>query len=282
MSAGNGGSRTGGLTLLVGGTGKTGRRVAEQLKSRNVPVRVASRAGDPPFDWSDSRTWEPVLKGVSAVYLTYAPDLAVPGATDAVREFTRLAKQHGVKRIVLLSGRGEDEAQQAEAIVQNSGMEWTILRASWFNQNFSEGAFLDGILAGTLALPVGDVREPFIDADDIADVAVAALTDDAHVGELYELTGPRMLTFAEAVNEIAEASGRDVQFTRITREAYAAGMKEHNVPEDIAWLTDYLFTTVLDGRNESLTDGVHRALHRAPRDFAAYARETAASQVWGR
>ena len=154
------------------------------------------------------------------------------------------------------------------------------MRCSWFSQNFSEGHFLEPVLEGTVALPVDGVGEPFVDVDDIADVAVAALTEDGHAGELYELTGPRLLTFAGAVAEIGAATGREIAFVPITRDEYAAGMADAGLPDDIIWLTSYLFEEVLDGRNESLTDGVQRALGREPRDFADYARRTAATGIW--
>ncbi len=96
--------------------------------------------------------------------------------------------------------------------MQEVSAEWTILRSSFFSQNFSESFFLEPILGGEVALPAGDVPEPFVDAEDIADVAVAALTEDGHAGELYELTGPRLLTFAEAVGEISRATGRKVRY----------------------------------------------------------------------
>ena len=175
-------TRSQGLTLVLGGTGKTGSRVVERLASRGALSRVGSRAGDPPFDWGDQSTWDAVLDGVTAAYISYVPDLAIPGATDAVRAFVERAVEHGVRRLVLLSGRGEEEAQRCERIIQRADIEWTVVRASWFCQNFSEGAFFDMVLAGEIALPAGDVGEPFIDADDIADVAVAALTEDGHAG----------------------------------------------------------------------------------------------------
>ena len=269
-----------GLTLVVGGTGKTGRRIVERLASRGVPTRAASRAANPTFDWDDQGTWEAVLEGVSAAYVSYAPDLAIPGATDAIRNFVEKAVEHGVRRLVLLSGRGEEEAQHCECIVQDAGIEWTVIRASWFNQNFSEGEFLGMVLAGEITLPAGEVGEPFLDADDIADVAIAALTEDGHAGQIYELTGPRLLTFAEVTEEIAAASGREIRFIQIPNEAFAAGIAESGAPDNIAWLLDYLFSTVLDGRNAYLCDGVQRALGREPTDFAEYARRIAASGVW--
>jgi len=197
-------------TLVLGGTGKTGRRVVERLAARGLPTRVSSRSGEPPFDWEDEATWVPALRDVESVYISYYPDLAVPGAAATVRSFAELAVESGVRRLVLLSGRGEEEAQVSEQTVRDSGADWTILRSSWFSQNFSEDYMLEPVLGGEVALPAGNMPEPFVDADDIADVAVAALTEDGHGGRLYELTGPRLLTFAEAVGEIAQAAGRCV------------------------------------------------------------------------
>jgi uncharacterized protein YbjT (DUF2867 family) len=179
-----------------------------------------------------------------------------------------------------LSGRGEAEAQACERIIQRPDIEWTVVRCSWFSQNFSEGEFLDMVLAGEVTLPAGEVGEPFVDADDIADVAVAALIEDGHAGQVYELTGPRLLTFAEAVNEISRATGRSIRYVQIPHQAFVAGIAEAGLPEDIAWLLDYLFATVLDGRNAALGDGVQRALGRAPRDFADFCTAAAASGVW--
>jgi uncharacterized protein YbjT (DUF2867 family) len=179
--------------------------VVERLRTRNLPVRVGSRSGEPPFDWENPATWPGALQNVHAVYISYYPDVAAAGAVDAIRSLTELAVKSGVRRLILLSGRGEPEAERCEQLVRDSGVEWTILRASWFCQNFSENFLLEPLLAGEVALPVGHVGEPFVDADDIADVAVAALTEDGHAGRLYELTGPRLWTFAEATAEIATA-----------------------------------------------------------------------------
>lgn len=266
--------------LVLGGNGKTGRRVVERLKARNADVRAVSRSSVQPFDWKNRETWSPVLQGIDSVYITYQPDLAVPGAPDDIRALSELAVAAGVGRLVLLSGRGEEEAQRCEQIVQQSGVEWTIVRAGWFNQNFSESFFLEPVLAGEVALPVGDIREPFIDADDIADVVVAALTESGHAGQLYELTGPRLMTFQEAIAEIASATGREISFVQITPEQYSAGMRSAGVPDDYIGLIEYLFTTVLDGRNAYLAAGVQRALGRPARDFSDYARDAAASGVW--
>ncbi len=276
----NSATRSDGLTLVLGATGKTGRRIVQRLSEKGHAVRNGSRQSDPPFDWDDQSTWDAVLDGVTAAYISYAPDLAIPGATDAIRAFVERAVKQGVPRLVLLSGRGEEEAQECERIIQRPDIEWTVVRCSWFSQNFSEGEFLEMVLAGEIALPAGDVGEPFIDVDDIADVAVAAITEDGHAGQVYELTGPRLLTFAEAVAEIADATGREIQYMQIPHEAFTAGIAEAGLPKDIAWLLNYLFATVLDGRNARVVDGVHRALGREPVDFAEYARRIAAAGGW--
>lgn len=269
-----------GLTLVLGATGKIGRRIATQLVNRGIPIRLASRSADITFDWGDQSNWDSVLDGVTTVYLSYAPDLAIPGASASIQAFVEKAVTQNVQRLVLLSGRGEEEAQRCEHIVQNSGIEWTVVRCSWFNQNFSEGEFLDMIIAGAVTLPAGEVPEPFVDADDIADVAVAALTEGGHGGQIYELTGPRMLTFKQVVAEISRASKRDIQYIQIPREAFASGIAESDAPEEMVWLLDYLFSTVLDGRNSYLCDGIQRALGREPKGFTEYARQSAESGVW--
>ena len=266
--------------LVLGASGKTGRRVVERLEARDVPVRAVSRSTDLPFDWTDGTTWGPALKGTRSAYMTFQPDLAVPQAGDAVRGFSRLAVESGLEHLVLLSGRGEPEAQACERIVREAGVDWTILRSSWFSQNWSESFLLEPVLAGQVVMPTGEIPEPFVDADDIADVAVAALTEDGHAGQIYELTGPRMLTFPEAVAEISRATGRQIRYQQVTPEQFVDGLEGHGVPADFVWLLDYLFTTVLDGRNAHLTNGVQRALGREPTDFADYARAAAATGVW--
>ena len=267
-------------TLVLGGTGKTGRRVVERLEARGLPVRVGSRSGEPPFDWEKPETWAPALEGVGAVYLTYYPDIALPGAIEATRSFTELAIESGAPRIVLLSGRGEPLAERAEDVLRDTGAELTILRSTWFMQNLSEDYMREHVLSGEIRLPAGDVPTPFLDADDIADVAVAALTDDRHVGQLYELTGPRSLTLAQVAAEISEAVGREVRYVPISIEQHAAEAAEHGAPPELVELLTYLFSEVVDGRNADTTDGVRRALGREARDFRDFARAAATSGAW--
>jgi len=268
------------LILVLGATGKTGHRIVERLHELGMPVRLGSRSASPAFDWHNEIGWDACLDGVTAAYINFAPDLAIPGATDSIENFVQRAEKHGLKQLVLLSGRGEEEAQACEKIVQSSKIDSTIIRASWFNQNFSEGAFVEMVLSGEITLPAGDVLEPFVDVDDIAEVAVAALTQPGHAGELYEVTGPRLMTFADIANDLSQAIGTDIKYTSIPHEAFISSISESGAPKEVAWLLDYLFTTVLDGRNAYLTDGVQRALGREPRDFAEYAKDVANTNVW--
>jgi uncharacterized protein YbjT (DUF2867 family) len=261
-------------------TGKTGRRVTARLAARDVPARLGSRRAELPFDWDRPATWGPVLDGVRAAYIVFHPDLAVPEAPAKIQDLVEQAVARGVERLVLLSGRGEAAAQDCEGIVQRAGVDWTILRASWFAQNFSEAFMRELVLGGTVALPAGDVPEPFVDADDIADVAVAALTQPGHANRLYELTGPRLLTFADAVAAIAGASGREVRYLPISHADFSAGLRRQGVPEPMTTLLDYLFREVLDGRNAYLCDGVRQALGREARDFRDYARAAADAGAW--
>jgi uncharacterized protein YbjT (DUF2867 family) len=266
-------------TLVLGGTGKTERRLVQRLTRRDIPVRIGSRSSGLPFDWEQPSTWGPVFQDATAAY-TFVPDLAVANPTDAIAGLVEAALAAGTRRLVLLSGRGEEQAQACEKILVDSGADWTILRASFFNQNFSESYLLDPVLVGEVALPAGDVGEPFSDTDDIADVAATVLTEDGHVGEIYELTGPRPLTFAEATATIAEATGRDIAYIRIPPEEFAAGLAAGGVPREIIDFLVDLFGTVLDGRNAEVVDDVERVLGRPARDFADYARVTAATGVW--
>jgi len=265
--------------LVIGATGKTGARVARKLEALGHNVRRGTRSADIPFDWEQPGTWGPALSGVRAAYVTYFPDLAFPGAVEKLEALCVVARQAGVGHLVLLSGRGEHHARLGEEVVRASGVDFTIVRSAWFAQNFSEGYLRDPILAGVLPMPGGEIAEPIIDIDDIADVVVAALTGEGHKGQLYEVTGPRLMTFAEMAQELSGALGRPVRHVPITFEEFHA-----NVAEAGGTFVADVFTAIaretLDGRNAHLTDGVERALGRAPRDFSGYARAAAASGAW--
>ncbi|GHH35774.1 NmrA family NAD(P)-binding protein [Streptomyces candidus] len=262
--------------LVTAASGKTGRRVAERLAAHGVDVRAGSRKGEVRFDWEDEGSWGPALAGADAAYVTYYPDLAAPGAVDAMRTFGRTAREQGLTRLVLLSGRGEPEAVEAESALREAwgspaGM--TVVRAAFFAQNFSEGAMGEGVAAGEIAFPAGDTAEPWVDADDLADVVVATLTEPGHGGEVYDVTGPRLLTFAEVAAEIGRAAGREVRYVPVTVEQYASALQGFGLPEaEAQWLAD-LFGTLLDGHNATTTDGVRTVLGREARDFRTFAEE---------
>lgn len=267
--------------LVIGGTGKTGRKVVQKLQARQQNVRIGSRGANPPFDWQDPETWPGAMEGMEKMYVTFQPDLAVQGALDAIEALTKQARRSGIQKIVLLSGKGEKEAELCEQVVIHSGLDYTIVRASWFNQNFSESFFLDPILAGHVALPQAEAKVPYVDTDDIADVAVEVLMNDRHNGQIYELTGPRLLTFPEVVREIAQATGRTIHFTPISLSAYSKMLEELQVPADYIWLINYLFTEVVGTEgNDLVTNDIEKVLGRKPKDFSEYVRETAATGVW--
>lgn len=266
--------------LVIGATGKTGSRISTRLEEQGYNVRRGSRASAIPFDWEDPSGWPAAMEGVSAAYVSYFPDLAFPGAVEKVEALCRVAKEAGVKRIVLLSGRGEHHARLGEKAVEDSGVDYTLVRAAWFAQNFSEGYLRDPVLSGTVAMPGGEVREPIIDVDDIADVAVAALTgDQRHSRQLYEVTGPRLMTFAEMASELSAATGRPIQHVPITFEQFHAGLVEVG-GEFVADVFTAIARETLDGRNAQLADGVQRALGREPRDFSEFARTAAEAGAW--
>lgn len=268
--------------LVTSGTGKTGGRVAERLAARGVPVRAGSRSGEVPFDWADPSGWEAALSGADAAYIAYYPDLAAPGAPEAMSTFGEIARRCGVRRLVLLSGRGEPQAVVAEEALRTAAgdAELTVVRSAFFAQNFSEGALLDGVRGGEVVFPAGGCAEPFVDVDDLADVVVAVLCGDGGGGTVHELTGPRALTFAEAAAELTGATGREVRYVSVTGPQYASMLQQYGVPEAEAGFLAGLFTFLLDGHNAPVTDGVKQALGRDPKPFAAFATEAARNGAW--
>jgi uncharacterized protein YbjT (DUF2867 family) len=267
-------------TLILGATGKTGRRVADRMADLDLPTRLASRSSTVRFDWTDRATWPSALDGAGAIYITYQPDLIVPRSADDLSALVDVARRASVERLVLLSGRGEPEAQACEQIVLHSGIPSTVLRCSWFAQNFTESFLVDGVTEGTVVLPVGEVGEPFVDVDDVADAAVVALTTVGHAGRVYELTGPRLLTFAAATGLIADLLGREIDYFTVSLEEYRAGMNQAGVPDDYADMIISLFGTLFDGRNESIAGGVREILGRDPRDFTDVIAEAVSEKVW--
>ncbi|MCE8510811.1 NAD(P)H-binding protein [Ruegeria pomeroyi] len=265
--------------LVIGATGKTGSRVAAKLEAKGLPVRRGSRSSGTPFVWEAPETWAPALTGARAAYVTYFPDLAFPGAVEKLESLVETSKDVGVEHLVLLSGRGEHHARLGEEVVRQSGVDFTIVRAAWFAQNFSEGYLRDPVLAGVLPMPGGDIAEPIIDIEDIADVAVAALTEEGHKGRLYEVTGPRLMTFAEMAGVLSEATGQKIRHIPISFEDFHANVAAAG-GDFVADVFTAIARETLDGRNAHTTDGVMQALGRPPRDFAEFARSAAKADAW--
>ena len=271
-------------TLVLGSTGKTGRRVAARLRLGGTQVRAASRSGRTPFDWSDPAGWDPVLRGVTAAYVVAPP---VPGP---VHEFVARAEGAGVRRLVLLSGRGADtwgdstfglDMRSAEDAVRGSALEWTVLRSNNFDQNFDEELWHAPLVAGELALPAGAVPEPFIDIEDVADVADAVLAEPGrHAGRVHELTGPRAVTFAEAVELISRASGLPMIYKQVSPAEYTAALVDEGWNEDDAHHLTEMFVIMERGVLAGTTDDVAGVLGRAPRTFEDYVVRAAAAGAW--
>ncbi len=267
--------------LVIGGTGKTGRLVVENLTELGHTVRIGSRGQSPSFDWDTPATYAQALKDMDRAYIVYYPDLAVPGAKEAIQKLTEAAVNEGLKKVVLLSGKGETEAEACEEIVANSGLNYTLVRASWFNQNFSEGAFSDYILAGHLALPMPEARIPYTDTRDIADMVTKVLLDDSFNGKTLTVTGPKKLTFAEVAAIISEKLGRPIQYQAISMEEFKAGLVAAGLPESVIWLLSYLFTEVLGhSENQTISDDVEKVLSRKPVSFEEYVEKTVVSGAW--
>ncbi|MEU0526596.1 NAD(P)H-binding protein [Streptomyces niveus] len=273
--------------LVTGATGKTGRRVAGQLRAKGLPVRAAARNGEHVFDWTDSRTWDAALEGVRSLYIVQLD------GTKLVRPFVERAVRHGARRIVLASGRGIDDPDYAkdsggvldgildsEAAVRESGLEWTISRPGWFAQNFSEGFFADAVRAGELRLPAGDGAASFVDAEDIAAVVVAALTEDGHAGHTYELSGPRAVTLTEAVATISAAAGREIRYVPVPVAEYVTDLVHQGLPPADAEAFADVIEPLRKGTDAYVSDGVPRALGRPPRSFAEFAKSTAEAGGW--
>lgn len=267
--------------LVIGGTGKTGRLVVENLTQLGHTVRIGSRDNSPTFDWDHPDTFAQALKGMDRAYIVYYPDLAVPGAKEAIQTLTEAALKEGLEKVVLLSGKGEKEAEACEEIVANSGLNYTLVRASWFNQNFSEGAFKDYVLAGHMPLPMPEARIPYTDTRDIADVVTKVLLDDSFNGQTVTVTGPRKLTFEEVAAIISEKLGRSIQYQPISMDEFKMGLTEAGLPEPVIWLLGYLFTEVLGhSENQTISDDVEKILNRKPVSFEEYVEKTVISGVW--
>lgn len=269
--------------LVLGATGKTGRRVTARLRLLGVQVRPVSRSSAISFDWSDPASWDAALDGASSAYLV------PPAEVGPVDHFIDRAQAAGLRRVALLSGRAADswgdstfglDMRAAERAVRASSLDWTIVRSSNFNQNFSEELFLEPLVRGELAAPPGKVPEPFVDIDDVAAVVAEVLTTSGHAGKTYELTGPRGVTFSEAVDLIAAASGRTITYRQITPSRYADTLTEQGLSRADADTIAQMYVLMERGLISETTDDIRRVLGRAPATFEDYVVRTAADGRW--
>ena len=251
---------------VIGATGKVGSRVADRLEETGARVRRLSRGSTIAFDWEQPDSWKAALRGLDRVFVVFVPDLASPSSAAAVSLLTEVAIEVGVSRLVLLSGRGESGALVAEKIILESALESSIVRASWFIQNFTEGILAGSVSEGFVAVPAGDRVEPFIDVNDIADVAVAALTAVTHEDRVIEVTGPELLTFADAAALLSESTGHPVSYLPVSLDEFHAAISAEINTDTADLLTD-MCREVFDGRNESLATGVVETLGREPRSM---------------
>lgn len=266
--------------LLTGGTGKTGRRIAAGLAAQGIKPRIASRdvkAAGPHavhFDWADAATHGPALDGVDAAYLV-AP-AGVPDPLHAMVPFLHAALEAGVRRYVLLSAsslaEGEPMMGQVHAFLRGTAPEWVVLRPTWFMQSFSEQQHLPTIRdEGAIYTAAGDGRVPFIHADDIAAVGVAALLGKVAGDGDHVLTGPRALSYGDAASIIAAAAGRPVRHQRLSEDALAKRLAGHGLPPPYAAALAAMDTAVAHGSEDRITDAVQVITGRTPISFEAFA-----------
>lgn len=279
------------ITLILGGTGKTGRRIADLLGAAGLQVRTAARSNaDVTFDWADEATWSPALEGVAAIYLV--PPAGSLDFAPTVRRLLDAAEQAGVRHVTFLSARGVEFAP-AEAPLRaveldlqaRPGLTATILRPGWFFQNFSEYVFLPAIVnEGVIAAPAGDGAEAFVDADDIAAVAAATLRDpSSHAGAEYALTGPTAHSFGDVAARISAAVGRPIVHVDEAGDAWVQRMAAIGLPaEYAAMLVGLLDEHVRNGHGATTTDDIDRVTRRRPRSLDDYVAEVAATGVWSR
>src|SRR5580693_6562103 len=265
--------------LVLGGTGKTGSRVADTLSERGVSVRTAARGGaDIRFDWNNPATFEGALQGVTGVYLV-SPVMRVDFA-GVVSDFLDQAEQAGVRNVTYLSAYGMEYAPAEVALraveldLESRGsFTHSIVRPAWFMQNFSE-TFLKPV-DDEIVVPGGTGAEAFVDAEDIASVAAATLTEpERHAGRAYAPTGPESLTLDQAAQIISAAAGRTIAYRDTDRADWVGAMVRSGVPAEYGEVLRALTETIAGGRGARPNGDVLAATGAAPVSFADFAAKT--------
>jgi uncharacterized protein YbjT (DUF2867 family) len=276
--------------LVIGASSKVGTALVELLSEAGEGVKAASRtelsglgsnAEHVTFDYDNSGTWDGALEGVDRVFLMARPmDIE---ADQVVNPFVDKAVAAGVRRIVIMTALGVDASddiplRKAELHLQSKSVEHVILRPTWFDQNFSAGFIGDSIrTAGGFYLPAEDAKVGFIDARDIAAVAVKALTEDGHAGKAYPLTGGQALTHTDAASIISDAAGKEITYTSVPEDDARKGMLEQGWPEPAVDYMLMLFSSIRAGAASNTTDTVQQVLGRAPISFEQFAQDNADS-----
>jgi uncharacterized protein YbjT (DUF2867 family) len=268
--------------LVLGGTGRTGTRVASRMIELGHSVRTAARQGaDARFDWDDPATHRTAVDGVDRIYLV-APVMRTRFAPQ-VSAFLDLARDAGVQHITFLSAYGIDMAPPEVALraveldlMERTSMTHSIVRPAWFMQNFSE-TFLKPI-DGAITIPTGDGGEAFVDADDIAAVAAATLADpSSHASAQYAPTGPDRLTMREAADVIGSVTRQAVRHVDIDRRAWVDAVIASGVPIEYGEVLELLTETVASGSGSRPNDDVRAVTGAPPKSFAEFAQRTASA-----
>ncbi|HEY2834249.1 MAG TPA: NAD(P)H-binding protein [Sporichthyaceae bacterium] len=276
--------------LVIGGTGKTGKRVAAQLSAQGATARVGTRTPGAPggreipvsFEWDDTAGYKAALDGVDGVFMV--PPTFRVDYVPLVEAFLAAAKSVNGPRVVFLSARGavigdHIPMRGAEQMLIDSGLEYTILRPSWFNQNFSEYFLLDAVRDNNMIpVPTGEGRTPFVDLDDVAAVAVAALTLTGHAGKNYDVTGPDSLSFGDTARILSDILDRDIAFIDLAPDAWKAAAIGAGMPADYAQLATELLGLVRSGGEDLVSGDVEEVLGRRPKSFPHWA--TSVAKVW--
>jgi uncharacterized protein YbjT (DUF2867 family) len=268
--------------LVLGGTGKTGSRVAARLSAHGASVRTAARsAGDARFDWDDPATWERALRGATRVYLV-PPTLRIDFAGQVGR-FLDQSERAGVGHVTYLSAYGMERAPAQVALraveldlAARTSLTSTVIRPAWFMEDFSE-TFLQPV-DDEIVVPAGDGAEAYVSAEDIASVAAATLTDPGrHAGRAYAPTGPQALTMDEAAELISEAAGRTISYRDTDREEWIAAMVATGIPAEYAHVLRPLTATMAGGDGARPNSDVLDVTGTRPVTFAEFAAKTASA-----
>lgn len=269
-------------TLVLGGTGKTGTRVASRLTRRGLSVRTAARHGaDVAFDWDDAATHRLAVEGIDRLYLV--PPVMRTQFAEQVSAFLDLAEAAGVRHVTYLSAYGIDLAPPEVALrtveldlMDRPTLTHSIIRPAWFMQNFSE-TFLKPI-DGAITVPSGDGGEAFVDVEDIAAVAAATLVEPAaHAGAEYAPTGPDTLTVSQAAGIIGRVTGQPIRHVDVDRQAWVEGVIASGVPAEYGEMLQMLTDTVASGLGSRPNDDIRAVTGRPPTRFVDFAQRTAAA-----